>query len=314
MDKALNIPASGALDFLSLGALVHRLDPGIIPFRKATACDIHVSGGEFNFAANLADCFRLSTGVASAMVDYPIGDLIAGARPRDGRDAVLQEVRARRRPRPEHGHRLQRPRPRRPRRRSSSTTARTRRRRSSSRATSTGTTIFARRRALVPLRRHLRGALRDDRRAHRRGDAGGEGGRRGHLVRPELPREALEDLPAAPERAMRCSGASSSTSTCWSATKRTCRRASASPARTCRDVEARPERLLRHDRQGRQAVPAASSRRHDAARGPLDQPAQLGRGGLGRRPDATCRRRASWTSSTASAAATASPRASSTAC
>jgi len=56
---------------------VHRLDPGIIPFRKATECKIHVSGGEFNCAANLADCFGLNTGVASAMVDYPIGALIA---------------------------------------------------------------------------------------------------------------------------------------------------------------------------------------------------------------------------------------------
>jgi 2-dehydro-3-deoxygluconokinase len=77
MNYGLNIPPSGALDFLSLGALVHRLDPGIIPFRKASECQIHVSGGEFNVAANLADCFRLQTGVASAMVDYPIGDLIA---------------------------------------------------------------------------------------------------------------------------------------------------------------------------------------------------------------------------------------------
>jgi len=77
MNYGLNIPSSGALDFISLGALVHRLDPGIIPFRKATECQIHVSGGEFNVAANLSDCFRLKTGVASAMVDYPIGDLIA---------------------------------------------------------------------------------------------------------------------------------------------------------------------------------------------------------------------------------------------
>jgi 2-dehydro-3-deoxygluconokinase len=68
---------NGALDFLSLGALVHRLDPGIIPFRKATECQIHVSGGEYNCAANLSDCFRLNTGIATAMVDYPIGDLIA---------------------------------------------------------------------------------------------------------------------------------------------------------------------------------------------------------------------------------------------
>jgi len=71
------IPQEGALDLVSLGALVHRLDPGIIPFRKATQCQIHVSGGEFNVAANLADCFRLRTGIATAMVDYPIGDLIA---------------------------------------------------------------------------------------------------------------------------------------------------------------------------------------------------------------------------------------------
>jgi 2-dehydro-3-deoxygluconokinase len=77
MKYGLTIKSKGALDFLSLGALVHRLDPGIIPFRKATHCDIHVSGGEFNVSANLSDCFRLNTGVATAMVDYPIGDLIA---------------------------------------------------------------------------------------------------------------------------------------------------------------------------------------------------------------------------------------------
>jgi 2-dehydro-3-deoxygluconokinase len=77
MANSLNIRHGGALDFLSLGALVHRLDPGIIPFRKATECRIHVSGGEFNVAANLSDCFRMRTGIASAMVDYPLGDLIA---------------------------------------------------------------------------------------------------------------------------------------------------------------------------------------------------------------------------------------------
>src|SRR5947209_4381657 len=77
MSTGLNIRKDGALDFLSLGAMVHRLDPGIIPFRKATECQIHVSGGEFNCAANLSDCFRMNTGVATAMVDYPIGDLIA---------------------------------------------------------------------------------------------------------------------------------------------------------------------------------------------------------------------------------------------
>lgn len=78
MSKELVVKPNGTLDLLSLGALVHRLDPGTIPFRKASQCQIHVSGGEFNVAANLADCFGLRTGIASAMVDYPIGDLIDG--------------------------------------------------------------------------------------------------------------------------------------------------------------------------------------------------------------------------------------------
>src|SRR5437762_5071728 len=77
MNHGLNIRQNGALDFVSLGALVHRLDSGVIPFRKATQCHIHVSGGEFNVAANLADCCRMKTGIATAIVDYPIGDLIA---------------------------------------------------------------------------------------------------------------------------------------------------------------------------------------------------------------------------------------------
>jgi len=73
----LDIPREGALGLLSLGALVYRLDPGVVPFHKATDCKIHVSGGEFNVAANLADCFGIPTGMAAAMVHYPIGDLIA---------------------------------------------------------------------------------------------------------------------------------------------------------------------------------------------------------------------------------------------
>jgi len=64
------------LDFLSLGALVHRLDPGIVPFRKARSFDVHVSGGEYNVAAGLTDCFGLRTGIASAMVKYGIGELV----------------------------------------------------------------------------------------------------------------------------------------------------------------------------------------------------------------------------------------------
>jgi 2-dehydro-3-deoxygluconokinase len=77
MKYGLHIPAEGALDFVALGALNYRLDPGIIPFRKARECEIWPSGGEYNVAANLSDCFRLKAGMVSAMVNYPIGDLIA---------------------------------------------------------------------------------------------------------------------------------------------------------------------------------------------------------------------------------------------
>jgi 2-dehydro-3-deoxygluconokinase len=77
MSYGLTICDSASFDFVSLGGLVHRLDPGIIPFRKANQCQIHVSGGEFNVAANLSDCFGLRTGIATAMVKYPIGDLVA---------------------------------------------------------------------------------------------------------------------------------------------------------------------------------------------------------------------------------------------
>src|SRR5437660_1462941 len=34
------------------------------------------AGGEYNVAANLADCFGLRTGIATAMVRYGIGDLV----------------------------------------------------------------------------------------------------------------------------------------------------------------------------------------------------------------------------------------------
>jgi len=74
----LNIPSAAdcELDFLALGSLVHRLDPGTTPFRRARSFDIHVSGGEYNVAANLASCFGLRTGVAAAMVNNGIGEMI----------------------------------------------------------------------------------------------------------------------------------------------------------------------------------------------------------------------------------------------
>jgi 2-dehydro-3-deoxygluconokinase len=75
--SALNLRKDAcALDFLALGGLVHRLDPGVIPFRKAHSLEVHVSGGEYNVAAGLSACFGLRAGVATAMVRYPIGELV----------------------------------------------------------------------------------------------------------------------------------------------------------------------------------------------------------------------------------------------
>jgi 2-dehydro-3-deoxygluconokinase len=48
----------------------------VVPFRKARSVEIHVSGGEYNVAAGLADCFGLKAGIATAMVNYPIGELV----------------------------------------------------------------------------------------------------------------------------------------------------------------------------------------------------------------------------------------------
>jgi 2-dehydro-3-deoxygluconokinase len=77
MKNGLNILQEAELDFVSVGALNHRVDPGIVQFNKATEWQVHPSGGEYNVAANLSDCFGMRTGIVSAMVDYPIGDLIA---------------------------------------------------------------------------------------------------------------------------------------------------------------------------------------------------------------------------------------------
>ncbi|MDR0553843.1 MAG: sugar kinase [Treponema sp.] len=82
----LPIPAAAGTthDFLALGALVTRLDPGIIPFSEAGTYALHVSGGEYNVAANLSTCFGMRTAIASAMVNYPIGKRIENAVQKSG--------------------------------------------------------------------------------------------------------------------------------------------------------------------------------------------------------------------------------------
>jgi len=85
MAKLSIIPEKGtAHDLLALGALVTRLDPGIVPFAEADQYDLHVSGGEYNVAANLSVCFGQRTAIAGAIVDYPIGKRIENAVRRAG--------------------------------------------------------------------------------------------------------------------------------------------------------------------------------------------------------------------------------------
>ena len=315
MTRPLDIQPAGAIDLLALGALVHRLDPGVVPFRKATSCSIHVSGGEFNCAANLADCFGLRTAIATAMVEYPIGDLIAERVRAMGVHAVLQDA--------------------------SSTTACS----GPNMATVYSDRGFGVRGPVVFYNRSNEAAAQ-----LKPGDFDwkqifGGGVRWFHsggifaalsATTAELIIEAMQAAKAhgavvsfdlnyreklwrvvgrRRSRRLRARRASSSTSTCWSATKRTCRRGSAiAGTGGRRDVEARSQRLLRHDRPRRREVPEHEGRRDDAARGALDQPPQLGRGRLDRRPDLRRRRPASSTSSIASAAATASRPDSSTGC
>jgi 2-dehydro-3-deoxygluconokinase len=77
-------------DFLALGALVQRFDPGLVPLDEADRFQRFCSGGEFNPAANLARCFRLRTAVASACVEYPPGWWIASQVRRMGVDAQFK--------------------------------------------------------------------------------------------------------------------------------------------------------------------------------------------------------------------------------
>ena len=163
----------------------------MIPFRKARSVEIHVSGGEYNVAADLSDCFGLKTGIATAMVNYPIGELVqsrvreTGVTPfykwfeHDGvRGPNIATVYSDR----GHGVRaaggLLQP-------------LRTRPGRMLKPGDFDWARIFAQGRALVPFGGYFRVAFRDDLGADHRGNAGRQGGRRDHLVRPQLPGQAL---------------------------------------------------------------------------------------------------------------------------
>lgn len=76
LTKGLSIPQQTELDALALGALVHRLDPGVVPLHRACRFEVHVSGGEYNPIHALSECFGLRTAVVTAIPKYPIGELV----------------------------------------------------------------------------------------------------------------------------------------------------------------------------------------------------------------------------------------------
>jgi 2-dehydro-3-deoxygluconokinase len=91
-EVGLPVLETARLDALALGALVHRLDPGVVPLHRATAFDVHVSGGEFNPIHALAECFGLKTAVATALPRYPIGELVRWRVRAAGVEGIYKEM------------------------------------------------------------------------------------------------------------------------------------------------------------------------------------------------------------------------------
>ena len=298
-------------DFLSLGALVHRLDPGVIPFRKARSLrhprlrrriQRRRQSGRL---LRPEDRHRHRHGQLS---DRRTG---AGARPRDRRHPVLQMVRARRRARPQHRHGLQRSRPR-----------RARPVVFYNRANEAGALlkpgdfdwpkIFAARRALVPLRRHLRGPVGHHFRTDHRRHEGREGGQA-----PSIPSISTIAPSSGPPSAVPAKGQQVIRRIVG---QRRCplrqrggfaeRPRHPGPGSRSGEIEARSRHLLHADRHASSSsIPNIKLVATTLARGAFDQPPRLGRRALARTASATSARRSSSTCSTASAAATASPRA-----
>lgn len=75
-EKGLHPLKEAKLDALALGAIVHRLDPGVIPLHRASSFQVHISGGEYNPIHALSECFRLRTAVVTAMPRYPLGEMV----------------------------------------------------------------------------------------------------------------------------------------------------------------------------------------------------------------------------------------------
>ena len=198
---ALRPRAECRYDLVALGEVMLRLDPGdmrIATTRQFTAWE---GGGEYNVARGLRRCFGLETAIVTALVDNPVGRLVEDLMLPGRRRPVAHPVGAvrRRRTRGAQRAQLHRARVRRPRR---GRLLRSRAHRGLPAAPGhdrLGRDLRPAGSALAPLRRHLLRALRHDGRGRARGVRRGAAPRHDRLVRPQLPRVALEvDRRAAP--------------------------------------------------------------------------------------------------------------------
>ncbi len=76
-------------DLLALGEVMLRLDPGEDRVRMARRFRAWEGGGEYNVARGLARCFRMRTGVATALAENEVGLLIADLIRQGGVDMSL---------------------------------------------------------------------------------------------------------------------------------------------------------------------------------------------------------------------------------
>ena len=89
MSNGLNIRKDPAIGFSVAGRIGPPARSGHHSVPQGTECKIHVSGGEFNVAANLSDCFGMRTAIVSAMVGLSHRRSDRRARARHGREAAF---------------------------------------------------------------------------------------------------------------------------------------------------------------------------------------------------------------------------------
>ncbi len=74
----LDLKSEGTFNYdcVALGEVMLRFDPGEGRVRNARSFRVWEGGGEYNVARGLRKCFRLNSGVVTALVDNGIGELI----------------------------------------------------------------------------------------------------------------------------------------------------------------------------------------------------------------------------------------------